>query len=327
MDSWQALADEHGLIRAGDARGAGMTARELRRLVTGEHLVHLGHGWYALPFPMAAEGAQTWERRRRLRAARTRAAVVAHAGQAIASHHSALVAHGLPTFAADLGQVHLTRAGDPWSRRRGGLTVHRQVVGATAADRVIAPAVAVVQAGCVNGPMASLIAADAAIHCGLVTAEDLAEASALVLAPGASAVRRLLLRADGRAESPGETRLRHAVQVMGFAVTPQVWVSDGALRARVDLMLDDAPVVLEFDGFMKYARPTPTATFAAPADIVAAEKLREDHLRDLGYEVVRVIWSELDDLPALRRRIEAARARALLRAGGVSGARRPGRPR
>jgi hypothetical protein len=163
--------------------------------------------------------------------------------------------------------------------------------------------------------MASLVAADAAIHGGLVTAADLAKASTLVLAPGASAVRRLLTRCDGRAESPGETRLRHAVQIMGFAVTPQVWVSDGTFRARVDLMIDDGMVVLEFDGFMKYARPTPSATAAAPADIVAAEKLREDHLRDLGYEVVRVIWSELDDLPALRRRIQAARTRAALRAG------------
>lgn len=271
MDSWQALADEHGLIRAGDARSAGMTARELRRLVAGEHLVHLGHGWYALPFPTPVEGVPAWERRRRLHAARTRAAVVAHHGQAVASHHSALVLHGLPTFAADLGQVHLTRVGDPWSRKRRGLTVHRQVVGATAVDGVIAPALAVVQAGCINGPMASLVAADAAIHCGLVTAEDLAEANGLILAPGASAVRRLLTRADGRAESPGETRLRHAVQIMGFAVTPQVWVSDGAFRARVDLMLDDCRVVLEFDGFMKYARPTPTVTAAAPADIVSAE--------------------------------------------------------
>jgi hypothetical protein len=129
MDNWQALADQHGLIRAGDARSAGITARELRRLVAQEHLVHLDHGWYALPFPIPVEGVPSWERRRRLHAARTRAAVLAQNGQAVASHHSALVLHALPAFAADLGQVHLTRVGDPWSRKRRGLTVHRQVVG------------------------------------------------------------------------------------------------------------------------------------------------------------------------------------------------------
>jgi len=46
MDSWQALADRDGLIRAREARAAGMTARELGRLVAGEELVRVAHGWY-----------------------------------------------------------------------------------------------------------------------------------------------------------------------------------------------------------------------------------------------------------------------------------------
>lgn len=226
------------------------------------------------------------------------------------SHHSALVVRGLPAFNADLLQVHLTRCADDLSRRRKGLTVHQQVAGAEPEDGVIAPAPAVVQAGWVNGPMASLVAADAALHTGLVTADDLSEAGRRLRTGRSFAVRAILTSADGRAESPGETRLRHAVQDMGFAVTPQVPLADGDFSARVDLLLDDAPVVLEFDGFVTYSRAAPYNVSLAPADIVAAEKYREDRLRELGYEVVRVTWSELADLPALRRRIEAAVARA-----------------
>jgi hypothetical protein len=119
-------------------------------------------------------------------------------------------------------------------------------------------------------------------------------------------VRRALDRADGRAESPGETRLREAVRLIGFSATPQVTIRDGSFVAVVDLALDDARVVLEFDGFVKYGRPNPWTTASTPVDVLIAEKVREDHLRSLRYAVVRVIWSELDDLVALRRRIMAA---------------------
>jgi hypothetical protein len=97
-------------------------------------------------------------------------------GLAVASHHSALVLHGLPIFAADPRQVHVTRVDDNHSRSRGGLTVHEAVLGARAIGAVVEPSVAVVQTGMVNGPMASLIAADAALHRGVVTSSALERA-------------------------------------------------------------------------------------------------------------------------------------------------------
>ncbi len=117
---------------------------------------------------------------------------------------------------------------------------------------------------------------------------------------------RALAYADGRAESPGETRLREALRVMGIAVTPQVRLEDCGFLAVVDLMLDDARVVVEFDGFMKHGRPDAYRISATPADVVVAEKVREDRIRALGYVVIRVTWAELDDLVALRRKIVAA---------------------
>jgi hypothetical protein len=41
---------------------------------------------------------------------------------------------------------------------------------------------------------------------------------------------------------------------------------------------------------------------------------REDAHRDAGYEVVRLTWSDLQDLELVRRKIEAAIARSLTRA-------------
>lgn len=98
--------------------------------------------------------------------------------------------------------------------------------------------------------------------------------------------------------------------MMGLTSSPQFTVRDGDFVAMVDLLLDVAPVVVEFDGFVKYGRTVIRPGESAPGDIAFAEKVREDRLRTLGYEVVRIIWSELDDLPALRRRIEAAIQRA-----------------
>jgi hypothetical protein len=156
----------------------------------------------------------------------------------------------------------------------------------------------------INGEMAALIAADAACHRGLVSIEQLHQAAACVIGPGATHALRVASAADGRAESPGETRLRHAFRLMGHAVTPQFVIQDGSFLAVVDFMLDDYGVAFEFDGFVKYGRRDPLSMQATPADIVVAEKIREDHIRELDYGMGRVIWPELDNLVMLRRKVE-----------------------
>jgi hypothetical protein len=307
MESFDALADEYGLIAARLARDAGCERRELARLVHTQHWVHLTRGWYALSQALVPETVDSPAERRRVRhALMTRALTANFEGRAVASHHSALVLHALPIFAADLRQVHLSRAEDDHSRSRRGLTVHESVPGAIMSRGIIEPAIAVVQTGIVNGAMAALVAADAALHRETLTLGDLDRAGGLLGGPRVLAVRRALATADGRAESPGETRLREAVRLMGFSATPQAPIRDGSFLAVVDLLLDDAPVAIEFDGFVKYSRPDPWATASTPADVVFAEKVRQDHVRALRYAMVRVIWRELDDLVVLRRRIVSA---------------------
>jgi very-short-patch-repair endonuclease len=103
-------------------------------------------------------------------------------------------------------------------------------------------------------------------------------------------------------------RLAHALRLQGVAATPQVAIPGS--RAVVDFLLDEAPVVIEFDGRVKYGRdadePDPFGHRRSREQVVWDEKRREDRLRELGYEVIRVIWSDLDSPRELAARIRRA---------------------
>ena len=168
-----------------------------------------------------------------------------------------------------------------------------------------------------RAPMDSLIAADHALHHGLVTADALAAAvKQHAHHPGIPAVRALLQHSDGRHESPGESRLAHAMRVLGYQFTPQAPLPGGR-GYRGDFLLDDDPVVVEFDGLGKYSLATSTAAVGsvdAHRQNLAAEKRREeDVLRRSAHEFVRFTWHEVGNLALVRDRIDAAVARARLR--------------
>ncbi|MGE9807815.1 type IV toxin-antitoxin system AbiEi family antitoxin domain-containing protein [Janibacter sp. G1551] len=298
----------HRVLSAADAVAAGWSHRALDRLVREERLIRLHTGWYAPP-PVGDELD-----RHRLR---TIAHVRARAGRAAASHTSALALLDLPLYRWPIGTVHLTRLEDGHSRRGEGVTVWgRWSEGQDAAPRssaevlCVAPAVAIVQAGLVGEPMTALIAADAALHRGLTTRAAIDEAvTHLQRRAGAGLVRQMLTVADGRRESPGESRTAWLLGSLGFAHTPQVEISDGSSRWRVDFLLDEAPVIVEFDGAVKYADRS---------DLVR-EKVREDALRALGYEVVRLTWRDLAHPDLVRSKVEAAIRRARARRATASG--------
>jgi very-short-patch-repair endonuclease len=73
----------------------------------------------------------------------------------------------------------------------------------------------------------------------------------------------------------------------GIETVPQVEVRDrdGDLIGRVDLLVEGTKLVVEFDGKLKYAD--------GDAEVLWAEKRREDRLRRLGYTVIRVSWADL----------------------------------
>lgn len=196
-----AVADADGLVRVADLRRYGVTAREIARWSAAGVLRPLVRGWYSVVRDGEADRS-VWEQRRHDHAQRTRALVHQMGEAAVASHHSALVLHGLPTYATDLRQVHLMRTHDDHSRRRPGLTLHGCVDGARHDETSIDPALAVVQAGLLGSAVSSLVAADAALHRGIVTTDALDEALDLLRGPGSAGVRRTLKHVDGKAESP-----------------------------------------------------------------------------------------------------------------------------
>jgi hypothetical protein len=304
MDGWEALADEHGLFSTVRAVSAGFTAADLRSLVRADQIVRLDRGWYALSDGQTLDIPSSWEKRRRFHALRARAVVRAYEHQVVASHHSALVLRSLPVFAADLRQVHVTRVDSGQFRRRPGLTVHERIPGIEAADGVIDVASAIMGTARENGQIAALIAADAALHRRQVTLHDLATAADQFVGPSSAPCRRVVELADGRAESPGETRLREAFRLMGLTAIPQYPIHDGPFLAVIDFYLEEYRLAIEFDGFVKYGRQNPLTTQPAPADVVTAEKVREDHVRELGHGFLRVIWRDMDNLRALRWRVD-----------------------
>lgn len=164
----------------------------------------------------------------------------------------------------------------------------------------------------------SVVAMDAALHEQRVTRTAL---RSNVLAAshwiGIGSAGRAVSLADGRAESPLETRGRLALVAAGLP-RPELQVELHGPRgfvARVDAWFDDAAVALEFDGRVKYLDPRRGRD---PGDVLWEEKRREDAVRALDVRIVRV--AQEDRSP--RRRLElATRVRSLL-AVPLSGPRR-----
>jgi Protein of unknown function (DUF559) len=150
--------------------------------------------------------------------------------------------------------------------------------------------------------------ADCALHLGLTThAELVAVRDACESWPGIQRAAQVIDFADGAAESPLESRSRIAFALGGLP-TPTlqavILFREGGY-ARVDFLWERWRVIGEADGRLKIQRP----------EDLWDEKLREDRLRELGYEVVRWTWDEIVNHPEIVvARILRAIARAELRA-------------
>jgi very-short-patch-repair endonuclease len=301
---WMNAADQHGILSLADLRAAGLGHRQVLSLARRGEVTRLARGWYAVgPVPDAEE--------RHVLA--TRAALRSHGGRVVAGHHSALLLLRLPTYRADLAAVRLSRRTPGPTSTTASIRMGRCVPLELQLDETVTPAFAVVQHGLSAEPLSALVAADGALHQGMATSSELRVAADLAKGhPHSNGIAELLRHADGRHESPGETRLAHALRLMGRRATPQVAIPGSA--AVVDFLLDDAPVVIEFDGRVKYGRdadePDPFGRRRSREQVLWEEKRREDRLRELGYEVVRVVWSDLDHPQELAARIRRAVERA-----------------
>lgn len=269
------------------ARRHGLDSDALTRAMSAGAAHHLFRGWYSTRKPL---DDTDWNR------VASRAAYLHFNGRAMVSHQSALLWAGLPVCYADLRTLHLTRTIAGSSRVRRPLMLHRAVPGLPVRDRVPL-AVAVVQAGLTGQPLTALIAADAALHSGAIDHIDLDEAlDLLACTRGIGPVRAILVHADERIQSPGESIVGHRLRQLGWTVEPQFEVLTDEGPKYADFRIVGTRLLVEFDGLVKYRG-------AEGAEAVVAEKRREDAIRRRNYRFARFTWSELDDLALIERRI------------------------
>ncbi len=103
--------------------------------------------------------------------------------------------------------------------------------------------------------------------------------------------------------SPGESRSRVAMARLGLPPPVLQWEvrRGGVLLGEVDFAWPELGKVGEFDGFVKYGRLLRPGQ--VPADVVFAEKVREDAIRAEDLGMTRWIWSEIDDFTAVAKRL------------------------
>lgn len=243
-----------------------------------------------------------------------RAVLLALEERVVVSHASAAALHGLALWGVDLSRVHVTRLDEGVGRAEAGVEHHvgfidEKDVHLVGGIRAVAPDRAAVETALTADFASGVALVDSVLHRGLATSEGLRALLTEMRAwPGSIAAARAVTFADGRSESVGESRARVLFAQQGLPdPVPQKEIREpsGRLVGRVDFLFAAERTIVEFDGRVKYGVDGRLA-----AETVMAEKQREDRLRELGYEVVRITWADLADPERTAARIRAAFARA-----------------
>lgn len=291
-----------------ELHAAGYSDVEVRRMLHTGELARVRRGAY-----LAGELPEDAAARHLLL---IRAAVEHLSEDAVVSHASAAVLHGMPVWGLPLDRVHVTRQRRSTGARRGG-QVHAHSAPLGDHDIVVlngvtvtSPARTVIDVARRAPFEQAVVVADGALHLGLVDNAAMGIALQRKRWPGMPAARRVVAFADGRSASPGESRSRVALMLAGIPTPVLQWEvrdRDGGFVGCVDFGWPGLMTVGEFDGRVKYGalvRPGET-----PADVVYREKLREDALRAEGLAVVRWTWADLRDFAPIAARLRRELAR------------------
>lgn len=236
----------------------GETDQTLNAALRAGTLVRLRHGVYA--FAHRLVGLDDEERHLLL----ARAAVAQQRGTVALAGPTAALNRGFAVFGHDLRIVHLARLDGGSARRETGI-VHHQV-GAAVVDGItsedglltVSPEDAVWQVALLSGLEGGVVTADSALHQLPALVGPLAQVVRRSGSHPHSRTARLSLRLARReAESPGESLTRMACYRHGIpAPTLQHKVVDsfGQLLGIADLYWEEARLLGEFDGRIKYER-------------------------------------------------------------------------
>lgn len=304
--------DEHGILLRRDAIASGIEDDWLHRMVRTDELIRMRQGAYVDPavwVPATPAGRHVLV---------GRAVMQQYDDRVALSHASAHLRRGGPDWGLDLSTVHVTNLFGRGDRRKAGITHHRGWVGVHDLTRtedhwITAPGRTAVETASLL-PLAPAVGVlDWTLHHELTTREELDRYASEVMREWSdSPVLKLAVPlSDGRAESVAETRLRLLFRTHGFDVEPQfeVFHPSGTLAGRVDMLLRELRLLVEFDGAIKYGRLLhPGQTIK---DVIREERAREVLLEELtGLRMFRTVWADLDHpRRTIERAIHASTAR------------------
>ncbi|MBW8172581.1 type IV toxin-antitoxin system AbiEi family antitoxin domain-containing protein [Ornithinimicrobium sp. Arc0846-15] len=298
------LTRNSNLVTARELLRLGLGPSTAGRLVESGQLIRIQTG--ALVLASYWQELPHWERHRVRAIALIRAKP--DAGVCL-SHQSALALSGVPLYGvSDRTHVMLPegKRRRPTARLRFHLEVSKDQIVAGANHCRASDVMAALQVADAYGVEAGLVSADAIAAKGIGKSQFIEALSAGRFEHGLANPSRVAQLVDGRMESPGETRCRFLLHMLGYRdIAPQheVRLPNGRI-ARLDFLLASRRTVVEFDGAIKYGQ----------RDDLTAEKAREDGIRALGLQVVRLTWPDLSRPQQVRSAIEAASSRAWLSA-------------
>ncbi|WP_232660366.1 hypothetical protein [Pseudonocardia sp. TRM90224] len=235
--------------------------------------------------------------------ARLRSTLPELSGDAVVSHVSAALLHGLPVWDVPLARVHVTRDRASGGRRGRHLHVHVAPldgqVDLLAGVAVTSVARTVVDLARTTSFEGAVVTADAALagdHTDSSELERMLEWS--YGWRGINDARRAIGFATPLAGTVGESRSRIAISAAGLPPPVLHWdaiSAEGRPIGRATFAWPKSRTIGEYDGLVAYGtrlRHSRSGQDTGPA--VAEEKHRELVLQEAGFSVVRWTWPDLD---------------------------------
>jgi len=297
-----------------DLLAQGYDDRAIRRMLRDGYWHRIRHGAYI----EASVWGELDERGRY--ASLCRAAYRQSKVPVVLSHAGATNEWDAPLWDLCLDVVDLTRPDEKSGRQAAGVRQHRgRLLPRDTVERhglaVMSPTRAVLELSTMVDVEHTLVVMDDFLHRKLTDKPLLEARNKLMLHWPDTLHTDLAIRlADGRSESPGETRTRNLCRSQRLpAPVPQYKIRGraGNVVARVDLAWPELGVFLEFDGKEKYLRFRKKGE--SVADAVLREKRREEMICEItGWRCIRIVWADL-----YRPAATAARIRAMFRASAA----------
>ncbi|MDQ1527248.1 MAG: hypothetical protein QOG18_1861 [Microbacteriaceae bacterium] len=305
MDDVRTEAD--GVILVRELAAIGVGDRQLRTSSNDGHLARLRRGAYVSSAQLARASDDDLYDLRMSAVLATRRSVV------VLSHYSALRAWGIPIVNPWPRDVHLTIPVDSGIRSRNWVVAHRHPLDPDQVTeregRMLTSLLRTLVDIARTSPFRDAVAAiDAALHAGVIDKSALLEELARsVPSQGTSRARRAIEFASPLAMLPGESFSRvlmHELRFPAPTLQHEFCLQKGG-RRFADFWWEELSLAGEFDGRRKYFDPK-FANGQSAEDLLWQEKLRENQLRDLGAQLTRWTWSDLELVTPFIRRLEAA---------------------